>query len=102
MAFFPITPPEAAALAGTVLHRAAGAGPGSGAGRDDGADRPDPSALVATPVDGGWGNDNWRIEGPGGPWLLKLSPASYGPKWAASHRAMALAAGAGVPVPRLV
>lgn len=94
MAFFACTPPEAAGLAGTLLRGAPGPhAPEVAIGRDD---------LMATPVDEGWGNDNWRIDGPGGPWLLKLSPASYGPKWAASHRAMALAAAAGVPVPTLV
>lgn len=91
MAFHPCTPAEAAARAVTLLQAARAGGP-----------RLTAAALEAEPVDGGWGNDNWRIDGPGGPWLLKLSPASYGPKWAASHRAMALAGGAGVPVPALV
>ena len=55
--FFPLTPAEAAGLAGSLLGH---------------------GTLTARAIEAGWGNDNWRIEDPTGrSWLLKLSPAMH-------------------------
>lgn len=51
----------------------------------------------------GYGNQSWRIDGAGGRGLvLKVGRLSSGPKWRSAHRALALAAAEGIPVPDLV
>src|SRR5262245_23011180 len=60
------------------------------------------SAVDAAHLPVGLANENWRITGPPGDFVLKIGPLDTVEKWASAHAAHALATSVGVPVAPLV